>query len=254
MDDLEAEMKAHPFGHLPHLWEGPVQPAPLADPDEPMGVVPSHLKKLELGKSSSSCKVSFVTRLHRTSALQEFWCGSFEEAQVYENMAANPKVVGIKEQLTRTPYENLEGEPTYTLWDCTALMSSGAIILVSVKYDEKAKRRSYLDEVKKIASACRGSAVARAQVLSRFSFHKEARKRAREIHRARRGWDPEADRIVFEAANELGRRFTFDSLVETSRLGAAGHRAAIRLIGDGDIGKHPLDPFAADTLLWSIAA
>lgn len=256
MDDFDSQLANHPHAHLSYLWEGDVLPPPLADPDEPMRVLPSHLNKLELGKSSSSCKVAYTTRLHRQAALQQFWCASFEEAQVYENIAANPNVIAFREQLTRTPYVNLAGESTHTLWDCNALLKTGATLLVSVKYDEKANRKSYLQEVANIAPQCSADVADRVQVLSRFSFHPAARECAKAIHMARRGWDPEADRIVLEAANDLGSRFTFSGLIDASRLGDArrGYRAAVRLIGDGDIGKHKLDLFTPNTQLWSNAS
>ena len=43
-------------------------PPTLADPEDPHRVENSHFNKMELGKSSSSCKLSFVTRLHRLVA------------------------------------------------------------------------------------------------------------------------------------------------------------------------------------------
>lgn len=256
MEDLDTNMANHPYGHLSHLWEGDVLPPPLADPDEPMRVLPSYLNKLELGKSSSSCKVAYTTRLHRRAALQQFWCASFEEAQVYENIAANPNVIAFREQLTRTPYVDLAGKDTHTLWDCNALMKTGATVLVSVKYDEKANRKSYLDEVANIAEQCSADIADSIRVVSRFSFHPASRQCAKDIQMARRGWDPEADRIVLEAANELGSRFTFEGLIDASRISDAGrgYRAAVRLIGDGEIGKHKLDLFETETQLWSTAA
>lgn len=67
-------------GRKPMSRPEPNVPLPsLADPDNPMLVARSHLKKMELGKSSSSNKVALITRLHRSVALHEFWCASWEE-------------------------------------------------------------------------------------------------------------------------------------------------------------------------------
>lgn len=231
-----------------------ILPPPVADPDDPFVVVRSHLQKMELGKSSSSCKLSLVMRLHRTSALQEFWCASFEEACVYENLAAHPDVVSFAEQLTRVDFIDDAGGPTFTRVDAHVLLKNWDEVLVSVKYDEKAKRPSYLAEVQSIAQQASRSVADRLTVLSRFSFPPTYRACARDIHRARRGWDPDADRIVLEAALGLSETFTFGQLVEHAAIGHRGHRAAIRLIGDGDIRKHLLDPFVPDTVCWRAAA
>lgn len=209
--------------------------------------------KMEPGKSSSSCKVSLVTRLHRTSMLQEFWCASFEEACVYENLAAHPDVMSFSEQLTRVDFINDADDATYTRIDVHVLLYDQEEVLVSVKYDEKSKRPSYLTEIHSIAQQASRSIADRLTVLSRFSFHPIYRGCARDIHRARRGWDPEADSTVLETAVGLSDTFTFGQLVDQAALGARGHRAAIRLIGDGDIRKHLVDPFAPDTLCWSAA-
>lgn len=169
---------------------------PPADPENPFAVKRSHLMKMELGKSSSSCKVSMVTRLHRTSALQEFWCASFEEACVYECLAAHPDVVNFAEQLTRIDYRDEGGTPRHTRIDAHVLLRNGDEVLVSVKYDEKARRRSYLNEVGAIARQTSRDVADRFAVVSRFSFHPVYRACAAEIHRARRGWDPQADCAV----------------------------------------------------------
>jgi hypothetical protein len=227
---------------------------PAADPSDPFEVSRSHLMKMELGKSSSSCKVSLVTRLHRSSMLQEFWCASFEEACVYENLAAHPDVVSFAEQLTRVDFIDEAGDATHTRIDVHVLLRNREEVLVSVKYDEKAKRPSYLAEVHSIAQQASRSVADRLTVLSRFSFHPAYRACARDIHRARRGWDPDADRIVLEAAFGLSETFTFGQLVDRAGLGPRGHRAAIRLIGDGDVRKHLVDPFAPDTVCWRPAA
>lgn len=225
-----------------------VEPPFLADPDDPMRVVRSHLEKMEVGKSSGSCKVSFVTRLHRTAALQEYWCGSYEEAQVLENLAAHPEVVNIMEQFTRVDYVNGSGEDHHTKLDAHLLLRNGEEVLVSVKYDEKANRASYLAEIADIAAQCSRDIADRFIVVSRYSFHRNWRENAQKIYHARRGWDPEADAIVLEAANSLPEAFRFDDLVQKSGLKGRGWRAAVRLIGDGDLLKHPLDLIQDDTI------
>jgi hypothetical protein len=244
----------HPYKEQAHLWNATFTPPPLADPDEPLRVIRTALEKIELGKSSSSCKVALITRLHRKTALQEFWCASFEEAQVYLSLAAHPDVVNFKEQLTRVHFIKEDGEPSHTLVDAHVLLRDGTETLVSVKYHEKANRQSYKDEVADIASQCSRDIADRFIVVSRYSFHPTCRSCANEIHKARRGWDPQADQIVLEAANDLGERFSFKDLVDHSKLKGRGHRAAIRLIGDSDIGKDLLDPIADDTELWRAAA
>jgi hypothetical protein len=254
VEDPESKKFNHPYGNLPNVWGGTFDPPPLADPDDPHRVIRSHLQKIELGKSSSSCKVSFITRLHRRTALEEFWCASFEEAEVYLNIAAHPMVVGFKEQLTRMPYTDKNGCSTHTLWDLHVLLKNGREVLVSVKYDEKARRTSYLEEAALIAKQCPVEVADGAVVASRFSFHPVYRECARAIHKARRGWDPEADAIVLKVANDLGNEFTFGRLVEASQLSGRGYRAAVRLIGDGDISKHILGTFSPDTQLWRAAA
>jgi hypothetical protein len=228
-----------------------VGPPPLADPDDPFRVQRSHLEKMELGKSSSSCKLSFVTRLHSAAMLQEFWCASFEEACVYENIAAHPDVVNFKEQFTCLDYIDEAGNERFTHVDLTMLLADGAQALVSVKYDEKARRKSYLAEVANIAAQCSPEIADRFIVVSRYSFHPIYRKCAQQIHVARRGWDPEADLIILESANELVSATTLEELVDQSKLGERGWRAAIRMIGDGKIQKHRLDPITNTTMCWS---
>ncbi len=223
-------------------------PPPIADPDDPFRVINSHLEKMELGKSSSSCKLSFVTRLNRHAALQEFWCASYEEACVYQNLAGHRDVINFKEQLTRVDFVNEKGKATYTKVDAHVLLKDAKEVLFSVKYDEKSQRTSYIAEIAHIAGQCSRQIADRFNLGSRYAFHPIFRKCAAEIHSARRGWDPEADRIVLEVANDLGRPATFGELVELSSLGGRGQRAAIRLIGDGDIKKDHLDPFAVGTL------
>ena len=244
----------HPYKDQAHLWNATFTPPPLADPDEPQRVLRTALEKIELGKSSSSCKVSLITRLHRTTALQEFWCASFEEAQVYLNLAAHPDVINFKEQLTRVDFLKEDGSPSFTRVDAHVLLRDGTETLVSVKYDEKANRQSYQDEVAGIAAQCSREIADRFIIASRYSFHPAYRSCAKAIHQARRGWDPEADQIVLKAANDLGARFSFKDLVDHSDLKGRGRRAAIRLIVDSDIGKDLLDPIADDTELWRAAA
>lgn len=239
----------HPYANNARLWQATFDPAPLADPNEPQRLLRSHLQKIELGKSSSSCKVAFVTRLHRSTMLQEFWCASYEEAQVYLNLAAHPDVVNFKEQLTRVDYDDASNAGTHTLVDAHVLMRDGSEVLVSVKYDEKARRKSYLEEVAGIAAQCSRQIADRFVTVSRYSFHPAYRACADVIHKARRGWDPEADRVVMDAAQDLGATFTFQELVNRSRFDGRGFRAAVRLIGDGEIRKHLLDSFAPETVL-----
>lgn len=228
--------------------------APIADPENPYRVQRSHLEKIELGKSSSSCKVSFVTRLHRNEVLQEFWCASWEEACVYQNLAGHPDVVNFKEQLTRVDYVNGSGRDTHTTVDAHVLLRDGSEVLVSVKYDEKSKRKSYLAEVEGIAAQCSSEVADRFTVASRYAFHPVFRECARKINSIRRGWDPDADRQVLETALRLGTTFTFKELVDTSGLFARGYRSAVRLLGDGDLRKDLLAPFAPDTICWRDSA
>jgi hypothetical protein len=253
MDDYYHE-ENHPYANFPHLWTGTFDPPPLADPDEPMHVMRSHLKKMDLGKSGNSCKVALVTRLHRSTALQEFWCASFEESQVYLNIAAHPEVVNFKEQLTRVDFLKADGSATHTKVDAHVLMRNGNEILTSVKYDEKANRPSYLTEVASIAAQCPEEIADRFIVVSRYSFHPIYRECAEKIHMVRRGWDPEADRIVLEAANDFQSTFTLEDLTERTGLGGRGWRAAVRVIGDGDIKKELLDLFLPETELRRAAA
>lgn len=231
-----------------HFENASFGPPPLADPDDPFRVKRSHLEKMELGKSSNSCKVSMVTRFHRSAVLKEIWCASFEEASVYENLAAHPEVINLEEQLTRVDFVNLNGEKTHTRVDATVLLKDAAEILFSVKYDEKSRRASYLAEIANAAQQCNSSVADRFVVGSRYAFHPTYRKCAKQIHLARRGWDPEADRIVCDAAFDLGEEFTFARLIEKSQLSGRGWRAAVRVIADGDIQKDLLAPFAENTV------
>lgn len=217
-----------------------------ADPEDPFRVNRSHLEKMELGKSSSSSKMSFVTRLHRSAVMQEYWCGSYEEAQVYENLAAHPGVVNFKEQLTRVDFLDLNGSSTHTKVDAHVLLDNSEELLVSVKYDEKARRSSYLAEVANIAAQCSREIADTFAVMSRYHFHPIWRDCARKIHLARRGWDPDADNTVLSVSLALPETFTLRQLVEAAELGSRGWRAAARLIGDGDILKHPLDRLTDD--------
>ncbi|MFT5651403.1 MAG: hypothetical protein ACI9TZ_002894 [Yoonia sp.] len=251
MDDSKIEPN-HPYANFPYLWEATFSPPELADPDEPQRVQRTRLEKIDLGKSSNSCKVALITRLHRSTVLQEIWCASFEEAEVYKNVAGNPDVVNFKEQLTRVDFLREDGSPTHTLVDLHVLFRDGTETLVSVKYDEKAKRQAYLAEVESIARQCSPEIADRFVVASRYSFHPKYRKCAEQIHMARRGWDPEADRIVLEAANDEQATFTFRDLTDRAKIGGRGWRAAVRLIGDGDIGKGLLDPFEPQTILRRI--
>jgi hypothetical protein len=231
---------------IPRVRPNLPQPAP-ADPEDPLRVIRSHLQKADLGKSQGSCRAALVTRLHRTAALQEFWCNSYEEQQVCVIIAGHPQVVNLREQWTRVGYLDDAGKERHTRVDFHVLLANGAETLVSVKYDEKARRRSYLAEVRAIAAQTSRTVADRFAVVSRFSFHPVQRKCAEDVHLARRGWDPEADRIVLEAAHDLGATFTFRQLLDRAALENRGWRAAVRLIGDGDIAKHLLDPIAPDT-------
>ncbi|ANT62197.1 hypothetical protein AYJ57_17370 [Salipiger sp. CCB-MM3] len=244
----------HPHAGLPHLWQATFAPPPLADPEDPHKIIRTRLKKADIGKSSGTCRVAFLTRLHRRAAVQEFWCASFEEAQVYLNIAGHPDVINFKEQLTTVPFRNLEGRDTFTRVDAHVLLRNGEEVLVSVKYDEKARRKTYLQEVENIAVQTPVEVADRFAVASRYLFHPNHRSSVEAIHKARRGWDPEADEAVLEIAKHLGERFTFQDIVDASGLRHRGHRAVIRLVGDGDIRKDLLDPFSPETELWSAAA
>lgn len=78
-------------------------PPPLADPDDPHKLIRTRLSRpdrkpheqKQIWKSSSSCRVAFVMRLHRRAVLQEIWCASFEEYQVYLSIAGHPEVVNF---------------------------------------------------------------------------------------------------------------------------------------------------------------
>jgi hypothetical protein len=238
---------------LRNLDHSKIRPPLLADPEDPMRVNRSHLKKMEIGKSSASCKVSFVTRLHRTAVLQEFWCASFEEAQVYENLAAHPNVVNFKEQLTRVDFVTPDGSASHTKVDAHVLLRNAEELLVSVKYDEKARRLSYLAEVADIAAQCSTEIADYFAVMSRYHFHPAWRECARKIHLVRRGWDPEADSTVLNVVRGLPESFTLGELVKAAGLENRGWRAAIRLIADGDIHKHPLDLFENDLICRRVA-
>lgn len=233
---------------IPSSLRRRIEPPVLADPEDPLRVVRSHLQKMEVGKSSGSCKLSFVTRIHRRAALQEYWCGSYEEAQVYENLAAHPEVVNIMEQFTRINYFDCNGIPRLTCVDAHVLLRSSEEVLVSVKYDDKAKRASYLAEIANVAVQCSRYIADRFIVVSRYSFHRNWRENARVIHYARRGWDPEADAVVLDTANSMPESFRLDELVQKSGLDGRGWRAAVRLIGDGDLRKHPLDLIQGNTI------
>lgn len=239
--------KTHFDADQPAYANATFGPPTMADPDNPHRVENSHLNKLELGKSSSSCKLSFVTRLHRLAVLQEFWCASYEEACVYQNLAGHCDVVNFKEQLTRVDFVDGNGEPTHTKVDAHVLLRDTNEVLFSVKYDEKARRKSYIAEIANIAGQCSRQVADRFNLGSRYAFHPVFRKCAAEIHKARRGWDPVSDRIVLEAANDLGSAFSLGALIDRSMLGVKGYRAAVRLIGDGDITKNILDPFSLET-------
>ncbi|MEQ9475508.1 hypothetical protein [Marinovum algicola] len=235
----------HPHAHLPHLWEATFTPPPMADPDDPHKLTRTRLSKQvmksdkpkSVWKSSSTCRVAFVTRLHRRAVLQEFWCASFEEAQVYLNIAGHPEVINFMEQHTTVPFVDLSGKDTFTRVDAHVLLRNGEEVLVSVKYDEKARRESYLAEIANTAEQTPCEVADRFTVTSRYLFHPTYRACVEAIHKARRGWDPEADEAVLGLAPHMGARFTFQEIVAASGLGHRGHRAVIRLVGDGDIGK-----------------
>jgi hypothetical protein len=246
--------REHPHSTLPHLWQATFAPPPLADPNDPHKIIRTRLNKKEIGKSSGSCRAAFLTRLHRRAAVQEFWCASFEEAQVYINIAGHPDVINFKEQLTNVPFCNLEGRETFTWVDAHVLLRNGDEVLVSVKYDEKARRKSYLDEVQNIAAQTPVEVADRFTVASRYLFHPNHRAFVKAIHKARRGWDPEADDTVLELSHHLGERFRFQDIVDASGLGHRAHRAVVRLVGDGDLRKDLLDPLAMETELWRAAA
>ncbi|MFG6550828.1 hypothetical protein ACGYLV_17385 [Sulfitobacter sp. M21595] len=252
----------HPHAHLPHLWSANIAPPTLADPDDPNKLSPTRLSRAEMKsgepkriwKSGSTCRVAFVTRLHRRAVRQEFWCASFEESQVFLNIAGHPEVVNFMEQRTTVPFVDLSGRDTFTRVDAHVLLRSGEEVLVSVKYDEKARRQSYLAEIANVAAQTPYEVADRFTVTSRYLFYPTYRDCAHAIHQARGGWDPDADDHMLELSEHLGERFTLQEIVDASGLGHRGRRAVIRLVGDGDIGKHLLDPFSPDTQLWSAAA
>ena len=181
--------------------------------------------------------------------LQEFWCASYEEACVYQCLAAHPDVVNFEEQRTRVDFVAEDGRSTFTRVDVHVLLRNWDEVLLSVKYDAKARRPGYLSQIASISRQAPRSIADRFAVASRFSFHPVYRECSRLIHLAKSGWDPEADRVVLSAANDLPENFRFGELVNHSGLGARAHRAAIRLIGDGDLDKHLLDPITENTLL-----
>ncbi|MFA8386989.1 MAG: hypothetical protein ACEPO2_15305 [Pelagibaca sp.] len=244
----------HPHAALPHLWQGNVAPPKLADPDDPNVLSRSPLNKDDIGKSSQTCRVALVTRLHRRAVKQEFWCASFEESQVMRNIAAHPDVINFKEQGTRVDFVDETGRATHTRVDIHVLMRSGDEVLVSVKYDAKARRPRYLDHVAHIARQTPKKIADRFVVASRYTFHPVFRANAMAINKARNGWDPEADDLVLMVSETLGERFSFQKLVDAAGIGARGHRAVMRLVGDGDLRKELLAPLDATTQLWRDAA
>lgn len=256
--NLKVRTMSHPFEGAMRLnnlhRQSAIQPGPLADPEDPHRVQRSHLNKDEIGKSSGSCKLSAIIRLHRTLSPQEFWCASYEEADVYKNIAANVDVMAMKEQFTRLDYTDRQGCPRFTKTDAHVLMRDGDEVLVSVKYDEKSRRPSYLAEIADIASQSLAPVADRFIVASRFHFHPTYRANAQKIHAERLKWDPEADRIVLEAANDFQGPFKIAELVEKSRLSFRGYRATVRLLGDGDITKDLLDPINDNTVCKGVAA
>lgn len=229
-------------------------PPPLADPDDPHKIVRTRLGKDDIGKSSGTCRVAFLTRLHRRAAIEEFWCASYEEAQVFLQIAGHPDVVNFKEQFTKVPFEDLDGEQTFTRLDAHVMFRDGREVLVSIKYDEKARRKSYLKEVANIVAQTPVEVADFYAVASRYMFHPTYRQCAEAIHKARRGWDPEADDVVLKIANQNRCRFRLQEIVEASGLGHRAQRAVVRLVGDGDIRKDLFDPFTPETELWSAAA
>jgi hypothetical protein len=219
----------------------------LADPAAPFAVQPSHLNKDMLPKSTSSCRLSLVTRQHRTAKCQEFICDSYEESVVGLNILALPHIVAIKEQAVTIPYIKPNGSPTTQRMDLLCWRRDGAKFVVSVKYAKKARRADYLEEIEALNRQLSASVANRAVVLSRESFHPYHNQNAELIHHVRMGWDPESDQATLEAAQAIGKRFRIADLF--SRTGVDDgrtFRSAIRLIGDGDLRLQKLLPITED--------
>jgi hypothetical protein len=103
-------------------------------------------------------------------------------------------------------------------------------------------------EAEGIAAQCLSGVADRFVVASRYAIHLVFCECSCKIHSIRRGGDRDADCRVMEAAKGLGTTFTFDELVDWSGWFARGHRAAVRLLIGGDLGKDLFSPFAADTI------
>lgn len=208
----------------------------VADPDNPFRVQRSHLGKTMLAKSSSSCRAALVLRPHRSAMLQEILCDSWEEHEVALCLAALPWVREIREQAVTVPYHDANGRQTRQRIDFLCRRSDGKLFAISVKYAAKARRPDYRAEIAALNRHLPPEVANRAMVLSRQHFHPQHRANAQQIHMARRGWDPDADRLVLDMARRQQEAFTLGALLGATGLEEGrGWRAALRLVGDGDI-------------------
>ena len=164
--------------------------------------------------------------------------------------ASHPDVIAMVEQWTRVEYTDVDGKDRHTLVDLHILLRCGREFLVSTKYDAKARRPSYLDEVRHIAEQVPTTVADGFVVASRRKFHPNYLTCAEVLHLARRGWDPEGDLCVEAVAQSLGDKFLFGELIERTGLAARGYRAAVRLFGDGVLRKDPIDLFEPSTVCW----
>ena len=225
-----------------------------ADPDAPFDILRSHLQRDMLKKSTSSCRAALIYRCHRSACLQELLCDSWEEHEVALNVAALPDVSWIREQAVTVPFENAKGRQTTQRIDLLCFRNDGRIFAVSVKYAAKARRASYLAEIAALNKALPVKVADRAVVLSRESFHAYHNQNAQLIHIHRRSWDPEADRITLEAAQEMRGNFRLDDLYGRTRLDIGRtFRSAVRLIGDGDIRLPRIVPINDETVCKAAA-
>lgn len=248
--DDSSTAKNMPLNHGdPRIGRVKMDPIPNADPDRPNAVFSTHLNKTEAGKSGRSCRLLLLIRPHRRSMIQELWCNSWEEAQCIKQVAADPGVLTFREQYTKVMFPKEIGGHMSTVVDLTILRKNGATIFGSVKYKKKAERKSHLNEAEMIKSVAVPYLADAYVTVSRYSWHPTERENAALIDFCRMGWDPEADRITLDAANDNNGEQTIHALVTKTKLGGRAYRAAVRLIGDGDIKTRKLAAINKDCLV-----
>ncbi|SLN71965.1 hypothetical protein ROJ8625_03758 [Roseivivax jejudonensis] len=240
------------FEYPPACYDtAPFEAVPLASPTDPDEVYPTHLKKVEPGKSSRSFRILATIRPHRKSMLQQVWCASQEEYGVCLCLAAHPEVVGLREQFARLKYRKPNGRPGSTLVDFLCLKRDGSQVYVSVKYPQKARRASYRSEVEEIARQAITSSSESFAIASRQCFGSRYLKKAQMIHYVRKGWDPEADKIVLRQVPPDTKQRSIGEVLAGSDLEyGRAFRAIARLIGDGDVQIGFYDPIEDATNCW----